>query len=364
MNIRRVLVTLAGFAAALFAGCGSGSPSLDSGPVDQVVSVTCAENNGGCSITPMVLCGTSVAGEVLCAACPDGYTGDGRVCTSASPTDECGTGRHNCSPNATCTDTLEAYTCACFGGLAGNGVVCQSGDCFDAGTGVRYRLSSLTIPTGEQAAAGDAVGHNVDNVGDSCRVTDFAGYVDNSLIGLSAALLALGPDSIDLQDEIDNVLNCPAGSTDCTPPDLFVTVRVGTACAIWEVENRDGDTLAGPFVGTPLESTGDFRSRFTSFQLTMPYDTGTGTVDLAFEFTSVIIAGNVSAGSINLLIGGAVTRSSLETAVMQLVAAHGGDLTFEDIEPLLRNRYDVEVDYQCSARSFGLTAALALDAPE
>ena len=311
----------------------------------------------------MVLCGTSSTGEVLCAPCPAGYTGGGRVCTSTSAMDECGLGTHNCSPYATCTDTPAAYTCTCVGGRYGNGVTCQTGDYFDAGTPVRYRLSSLTIPTSEQAAAGDAVGHNVDQRGETCGVPDFVRYVDNSLIGLASALSTRDPDPIDLQGGIDTALNCPSAGTDCTPLDLFVDVRVGTNHVIWEVANGEGETLAGPFVGA-LGGDGNFHSLVFNLNLTIPYDSGTETVDLDLEFTTLIITGTVAADALtNMVIGGALTRTSLETTAMQLLAARGGDTTFDDIEPLLESRYDVQTDGQCAALSFGLTATATLDPP-
>jgi hypothetical protein len=117
----------------LFPGCGGGDAPLDSGPADQAVSTTCAVNNGGCSISPMVLCGLSGTGQVLCAACPTGYVGDGRVCTSSGPVDECTLGTDNCSPNAVCTDTVGAFMCECAGGFNGNGVVCEHVACEDVG---------------------------------------------------------------------------------------------------------------------------------------------------------------------------------------------------------------------------------------
>jgi hypothetical protein len=39
--------------------------------------------------------------------------------------DECATNTHNCSVNATCTDTEGSYTCSCKAGYHGNGMVCE-----------------------------------------------------------------------------------------------------------------------------------------------------------------------------------------------------------------------------------------------
>ncbi|MBK8593371.1 MAG: hypothetical protein IPN77_30505 [Sandaracinaceae bacterium] len=600
MTIRHLLLTLALCAATLFPGWGGDAP-LDSGPADQAVSTTCAVNNGGCSISPMVLCGLSGTGQVLCAACPTGYVGDGRVCTSSGPVDECTLGTDNCSPNAICTDTVAAFTCECAGGFNGNGVVCEhvacedvgdcddavactvdscsasgsclhtptsslcadngvchptagclvgsicgspsdcvdsdpctrdemcntssatcvfapldndedgeiplvcggtdcndatwqvgasadercgnevddncngvidtdatlasdpslrssetdcgscgnactqgdtcyqgecvpcgtagapccnvfcgsatsctggtctnggtcvrdggsatcsascggvneaccaggtcggfrtcdagnicrdAGTCSDAGTAVMYRLNSLNIPTPEQAADGEVVGQNVDNANDTCGVPDYLGGVDNSLIDLAAALPALAPDDpINLQDEIDNALNCPAASVNCTRMDLIVSVRTGTGCVVMEIENGDGETLAGPFVAT-RDGSGNVRGGVSSLNLTIPYNTGTGTVDIDLAITNVIITGNVTANALtNVVIGGALAQTAFETTIMQLLPLLGGDITFEDIGPILENLYDVQVGGQCAALSVGLTSAGTLYTP-
>ena len=38
--------------------------------------------------------------------------------------DECTNDAHNCSENATCTDTLESYNCTCKTGYRGDGHTC------------------------------------------------------------------------------------------------------------------------------------------------------------------------------------------------------------------------------------------------
>ncbi|MBK7153049.1 MAG: hypothetical protein IPL19_24870 [Sandaracinaceae bacterium] len=601
MTIRHLLLTLAMCAATLFPGCGGGDAPLDSGPADQAVSTTCAVNNGGCSISPMVLCGLSGTGQVLCAACPTGYVGDGRVCTSSGPVDECTLGTDNCSPNAICTDTVAAFMCECAGGFNGNGVVCEhvacedvgdcddavactvdscsaSGSCLhtptsslcadngvchptrgclvgsicgspsecvdsdpctrdemcdaasatcvfapldndedgevplvcggtdcndavsqvgagknercgngvdddcngvvdsdatvssdptlrssetncggcgnacaqgdtcyqgvcvacgttgapccnttcesatscfggtcsnggsclraggtatctapcgdigeiccagstcgwaqtcdagnicrdasfcaDAGTAVLYRLNSLDIPTPDQAAAGDIVGHNVDRAGDTCGVPDYDGGVDNSLIDLAAALPALAPDDpMDLQAEIDTALNCPAASVDCTRMDLIVSVRTGTGCVIMEIEDGNGETLAGPFSGT-RDGSGNVRGVVSSLNLTIPYGTDTGTVDIDLTITNVIITGNVTANSLsNVVIGGALVQTALETTLMEALATIDGNYSFDDVEPILENLYDIQVGGQCAALSVGFTGAGTLYTP-
>lgn len=362
MTIRATLFTLAMYAAALFVGCEGSNGPIDSGPADQSNSPTCAVNNGGCSISPMVSCRLSGTGEVLCAACPAGYSGDGRVCTEL--VDECALGTHNCSPDATCTDTVATYTCACLDGFQGDGVVCQHPACMDVGQPVRYRLNSLNIPTPEQAADGDVVGHDVDNVGEACGIPDYVGNVDNSLIKLADALPGVNPDDpLDLQVGIDNALNCPSASVNCSRMDVIVSVRTGTGCVLMEFQDGDGEILGGPF-GATVDGSGNVRGVLNSLDLTIPYDTDTGTVDIDLAITDAIITGTVTADSLtNVVIGGAVIQTAFETMIMQFVPLLGGGVTFEDIAPILSNLYDVQVGDQCAATSVGFTAAGTLYTP-
>lgn len=237
--------------------------------------------------------------------------------------------------------------------------------CVPSGAASRYRITALHIPTPDDATANAVLGHNVDGVGDTCGVPDYDGGVDNSLIDLAAALPALAPDDpIDLQEEIDNGLNCPVGDTTCTRIDLIVSVRSGTGCVIVEVEDGEGETLAGPFTGS-LDGSGNMRGVVSSLNLTIPYGTDTGTVDISLAVTNVIITGTVSGSSItNIVLGGALVRTAFEDTIMDLLPQLGGDITFEDIGPILENLYDVQVQGACAALSVGLTgSATLLEAP-
>ena len=42
-----------------------------------------------------------------------------------SDQDECQTGNHNCSHLAECTNTQGSYTCSCYSGTTGDGLVCS-----------------------------------------------------------------------------------------------------------------------------------------------------------------------------------------------------------------------------------------------
>lgn len=238
------------------------------------------------------------------------------------------------------------------------------GVCTPTGDPILYRLNALNIPTPEQAMDGDVVGHNVDRVGDTCGVPDYDGGVDNSLIDLAAALPALAPmDPVDLQEEIDNGLNCAVGDTTCTRIDVIVSITTGANCVIVEVEDGEGETLAGPFNGS-LDGSGNMRGVVSSLNLSIPYGTDTGTVDIDLAVTNVIITGNRTDTALtNVVIGGALVQTAFETTIMQLLPQLGGDVTFDDIGPILENLYDVQVNGACAALSVGLTATGVLHTP-
>lgn len=244
-------------------------------------------------------------------------------------------------------------------------VIEDVGMCSDAGAAISYRITELNIPTPAQANGGETVGHNVDGVGGSvaCGIPDYAGGVDNSLVDLAAALPSLAPaDPIDLQEEIDNGLNCAVGATDCTRIDLIVSVRTGTGCVIVEVEDGEGANLAGPFVGS-LNAAGEMRGQVSSLNLAIPYGTDTGSVDINLEVTSVIITGTRSDTTLtNVVIGGALVKSAFETTIMDLLPLLGGDISFDDISGILSNLYDVQLNGTCSALSVGLTATAEVQA--
>lgn len=47
------------------------------------------------------------------------------IVISLTDIDECTTKTHNCSENATCTDTAGSFVCECKAGFTGNGTYCQ-----------------------------------------------------------------------------------------------------------------------------------------------------------------------------------------------------------------------------------------------
>jgi hypothetical protein len=62
---------------------------------------------------------------------------------------------------------------------------------------------------------------------------------------------------------------------------------------------------------------------------------------------------------------GSLERTAFEATIMDLLPLLGGGITFEDIQPILENLYDVQVGGSCSALSVGLTgSATLLQRPE
>lgn len=232
--------------------------------------------------------------------------------------------------------------------------------CDEFGPTVLYRITDLHVPTLADVNSGVPVGHNVDGADEVCDVPDFPGGVDNSLIDLSSELPLFNPPapSLDLQAVIDAALDCPtnADPAECTRLDLIVRVSTGVFCVRIAIEDGAGTTLAGPFVGS-LDDSGNFRGAVSSFDLTIPYHAPSGPVDIRLAIAAVIMTATLSENAMtNIVLGGAVVRGSFEAMLMELLPLLADDLTFEDIQPLLADLYDVQASGECSALSVGFTA--------
>lgn len=132
MHSRALSSLLAGTLLGLVLhGCGGDTSLTDAGRQDAS-STDCSIDNGGCSTTPLVTCNTNESGDAVCGPCPTGYSGDGRTCSSVTQVNECALQTDNCSTNATCTDTVAAFTCTCAAGYVGDGVVCAREGCTEA----------------------------------------------------------------------------------------------------------------------------------------------------------------------------------------------------------------------------------------
>ena len=226
------------------AGCGgSDKPTLDQAVLpdldvrgDQGLVDPCATDNGGCSMSPLVSCGTTSTGEVLCGACPTGYVGDGRVCTMSTPVDECAEGTDTCDVNARCIDTPTSYSCECNPGYSGDGFTCEDNACSgvaDCDDGI-----ACTVDTCE---SGGACGHELRNdlcpTGSLCSPT--AGCVVSGICSSSTDCVDTDPCTVNercitatatcardfLDSDGDGEVPLVCGGTDCddSRPDVGAT---------------------------------------------------------------------------------------------------------------------------------------------
>ncbi|XP_078603719.1 uncharacterized protein LOC144877607 isoform X4 [Branchiostoma floridae x Branchiostoma japonicum] len=89
------------------------------------VATTLAPTSGGPTTDALTTArATSVATTL--APTSGGPTTD--ALTTARDVDECAEGADNCSPQATCSDTPDSFTCTCNPGYTGNGVTCTDVD--------------------------------------------------------------------------------------------------------------------------------------------------------------------------------------------------------------------------------------------
>jgi hypothetical protein len=88
----------------------------------------CATGTDNCSVDASC---TNTVGSFTCA-CNPGYEGDGVACVDI---DECATDTDNCSGDASCTNTAGSFSCACNAGYTGDGVTCTDVDECATGNG-------------------------------------------------------------------------------------------------------------------------------------------------------------------------------------------------------------------------------------
>lgn len=128
-----------------------GTTTMGVNPCDQCDANALCDQNGMCSCktgfegnglscTDIDECGTgkdNCSADATCTNtdggftcdCKDGYDGDGFDCKDV---DECAANLNNCSPVADCTNTDGAFTCKCKDGYTGDGVTCKGTKQFGA----------------------------------------------------------------------------------------------------------------------------------------------------------------------------------------------------------------------------------------
>ncbi|WP_158621699.1 FG-GAP-like repeat-containing protein [Corallococcus aberystwythensis] len=102
---------------------------------------------------------TNTVGSFTCA-CNAGYEGDGVTCGDIN---ECAAGTDNCNENATCTNTVGSFTCACNAGYEGDGVTCTDIDECTAGADNCNENATCTNTVGSFTCACNA-GYEGDGV--------------------------------------------------------------------------------------------------------------------------------------------------------------------------------------------------------
>ncbi len=92
---------------------------------------------------------TNTMGDFSCA-CNAGYQGDGTVCADI---DECSVHTDDCADDAACTNTAGAFSCACNVGYQGDGVSCTDIDeCSNGNGGCSAHASCINTPGGRTCA--------------------------------------------------------------------------------------------------------------------------------------------------------------------------------------------------------------------
>lgn len=220
-----------------------------------------------------------------------------------------------------------------------------------------HRFDDLRIPTQEEATAGDPVGHDLDGTSIACGVPDYARGVDNAFIDFAAAVPQVSPDNpIDLQMALGRAVQCEPGRADCAtlPLDLQLNRATTSGCAQIVFTDGMGNQVSSVGNGSVL-ATGALRVELDSLQLTIPYPTVNGHVDIPLRLRDVIVTATVGdAGLENIIVGGSLQKGEFEATVRAILPLLNTDVAFEDVAAILQALYDVEVGGGCTGLSVGL----------
>lgn len=220
-----------------------------------------------------------------------------------------------------------------------------------------HRFDELRIPTPSEASSGGTVGHDIDGRSVACGVPDYPGDVDNALIDFAAAIPALSPDNpILLQMALDRALRCAPGSASCSPLPLDLQLNRNATGGCAQVVFTDGMGSVVSSVGAgAVGANGGLRVELDSLQLTIPYPTANGDVDIPLRLSDVIVTASVSdAGLEDIVIGGSLQKGEFEATVRALLPLLSDDVQFDDVAAILQALYDVEVAGGCAGLSVGL----------
>jgi hypothetical protein len=237
------------------------------------------------------------------------------------------------------------------------GLRASASRCPNTGAPVLYRLTTLHIPTSAEANGSGTAGHDVDGRGSECGVNDYVGNVDNVLVELAAAIPAFSPNSpVSLQSEIDDALACAVSGATCTRMDIYVSIAAADECALVTIQDAQDATYAQPPSVGAL-SNGELSVRLPKWTLLLPaFHNGLSTL-LVAPLESVILTADVSASALtNVVIGGYTGDGGFESFMMAMVPFFGGDVDYDDIEPILMHLIDVERFGMCSRFSMGFIA--------
>ncbi|TNF37036.1 MAG: hypothetical protein EP329_04155, partial [Deltaproteobacteria bacterium] len=148
---------------------------------------------------------TNTVGGFTCA-CDSGYTGDGVTCADV---DECTLGSDNCDANATCTNTVGGFTCACDSGYTGDGVTCADVDECTLGSDNCDVNATCTNTVGAFTCACDAYW-----TGDGVTCADIDECAtDNGGCGAASAWTCTN--NVGAAPTCTDIDECAAGTDDC-----------------------------------------------------------------------------------------------------------------------------------------------------